>query len=289
MMSHRIATIGRVFGLLRAILTALAVAVGVAAAQDSARVEVIFLDVGQGDAVVIRGPGARVALIDAGPRGSRVADALAELGVDTVHLAVASHPHADHIGGMAEVLGRFPVKAYLDNGIPHTTSTYLALLDLVTRLGQRDSVFYRKAEDRTFLLGDVRLRVLPPPESPYNLNDHSVGILLEFGEFRAVFPGDAEVAGLAHFVARGLPQVTVLKASHHGSRNGVSPGWLEAVRPRVVVISVGARNGYGHPHPEAVRYYERSRAAVYRTSTHGRITVRGARDGTYEVTVSHVP
>jgi beta-lactamase superfamily II metal-dependent hydrolase len=281
--------IGAVFRFFRTILPALSLAVRLAAAQDSARVEVIFLDVGQGDAVVIRGPGPKVALIDAGPRGSRVADALAELGVDTVHLAVASHPHADHIGGMAEVLGRFPVKAYLDNGIPHTTSTYRALLDVVTRLGQRDSVFYRRAEARTFILGDMRLRVLPPPEFGAGLNDRSVGILLEFGEFRAIFPGDAERGGLAHFANLGLPQVTVLKASHHGSGNGVSAEWLEAVRPRVVVISVGARNGYGHPHREAVRYYERSRAAVYRTSTHGRITVRGARDGTYEVTASHVP
>jgi competence protein ComEC len=116
-----------------------------------------------------------------------------------------------------------------------------------------------------------------------------VGLLLEFGEFRAVFPGDAEVPELAHFAAMGLSPVTVLKASHHGSWNGVSAQWLETVRPRIVVISVGARNGYGHPDPRAVRYYEQSRAAVYRTSVHGRITVRGARDGTCEVTFSHVP
>jgi beta-lactamase superfamily II metal-dependent hydrolase len=135
----------------------------------------------------------------------------------------------------------------------------------------------------------MRIRVLPPMGPAADHNNRSVGLLLEFGEFRAIFPGDAERPELAYFAGLGLPPVAVLKAAHHGSGNGVSPEWLAAIRPRVVVISVGARNGYGHPHPAAVRYYEGSGADVYRTSIHGRITIRGARDGTYEVTPGHVP
>jgi beta-lactamase superfamily II metal-dependent hydrolase len=278
----------RVLRLVRLVLLALALAVRLAAAQDTARVELIFLDVGQGDAVLIRGPGPKVALIDAGPAGARVADQLAQLGVDTIHLVVASHPHADHIGGMAAVLGRFPVRAYLDNATPHTTQTYRRLMALVEHTLGRDSAYYLAPTARVITLGPVRLRVLPPLEGG-DQNNRSVGLLLEFGEFRALFPGDAEWAELDQWVTLDLPRVTVLKASHHGSRNGVSPRWLEVLRPRVVVISVGARNDYGHPHFEAVRYYVQSRAAVYRTSTHGRITIRGARDGTYEVTAGHVP
>jgi beta-lactamase superfamily II metal-dependent hydrolase len=277
-----------VFRVIRTVLLALTLLAPRLAAQDSARVELIFLNVGQGDAVLVRGPESKVVLIDAGPRGGRVADQLAELGVDTIHLAVASHPHADHIGGMADVLRRFPVKAYLDSETPHTSQTYLRLMALVEQTRARDSSYYLRPTARTIHLGPVQVRVLPPPDAGRSINNRSVGLLLQFGEFRALFPGDAELAELAWFATLDLPQVTVLKASHHGSWNGVSEAWLDAIRPRVVVISVGAGNGYGHPHPEAVRYYERS-ATVYRTSIHGRITVRGARDGTYEVTPRHVP
>jgi len=273
----------------RFILLALALLATRASAQDSARVELVFLDVGQGDAVLIRGPGGKVALIDAGRRRTQVADELARLGVDTIHLVVASHPHADHIGGMEDVLRRFPVRRYLDDASPHTTQTYRQLMALVTQLSQARDSFYLAPTLRTIGLGDVRLRVLPPPEAAGDLNDRSVGLLLEFGEFRALFPGDAEVAELAHFVGLGVPQVTVLKASHHGARNGVSPGWINSTRPRVVVISVGARNSFGHPDPWAVRYYGSHETPVYRTDIHGRIVIRGARDGTHEVTTQHAP
>ena len=273
----------------RLILLALALLATRAAAQDSARVELIFLDVGQGDAVLVRGPGNKTALIDAGPRAAHVAQQLADLGVDTIDLVVASHPHADHIGGMQEVLARFPVRRYLDNATRHTTQTYLRLLARVNRLSDTRDSFYLKPLARTIGLGDVRIRVFPPPESAAGQNDRSVGLLLEFGEFRAFLPGDAEVVELGHFVASGVPPVTVLKASHHGARNGVSPGWINATRPEVVVISVGAWNGYGHPDPWAVRYYGSHETPVYQTDIHGRIVIRGARDGTHEVTTQHVP
>jgi competence protein ComEC len=275
--------------LARFILPVLALLGSKAGAQDTARVELIFLDVGQGDAVLVRGPGGKAALIDAGPRAAQVARQLAELGVDTIDLAVASHPHADHIGGMLDVLARFPVRRYLDNATPHTTQTYRQLLDRVRQLSDTRDSFYLKPLARTIGLGEVRIRVFPPIDSAAGLNDRSVGLLLEFGEFRAFFPGDAEVAELGHFVALGVPQVTVLKASHHGARNGVSPGWIAATRPAVVVISVGARNTYGHPDPWAVRYYGSHETPVYRTDIHGRIVIRGARDGTHEVTTQHVP
>jgi beta-lactamase superfamily II metal-dependent hydrolase len=273
----------------RFILLALALLATRAVAQDSARVELIFLDVGQGDAVLVRGPQGKTALIDAGPRGAHVADQLAELGVDTIHLVVASHGHADHIGGLEAVLRRFPVRAYLDNELPHTTQTYRSLMAWVERTRARDSALYLRPTARTISLGELRFRVLPPPDWAPDHNDRSVGLLLEFGEFRALFPGDAEGAGLAHFVAQGLPRVTVLKASHHGARNGVSREWLQAVRPSVVVISVGVRNAYGHPDPWALDYYGGHETPVYRTDIHGRIVIRGARDGTHEVTTQHVP
>ena len=274
----------------RLVVALLALAAAPLAAQsDSVPAHVIFLDVGQADAVLIRSPEGKTALIDAG-RGS-IIRRLEAHDVDTIDIAIASHAHADHIGGMAEVIRRFTVRYYMDNGLPHTTRTYG---DLMWTL-ERSDVTYLQATERTIQLGSVTLRVLPPPHlaaagdphldgrgRPTGQNDQSVGILMEYCEFRALLTGDSEVDELHTFLERGVPTVTVLKAAHHGARNGVTPAWLAATRPRVVVISVG-RNSYGHPDPWAIRYYEAQGRQVYRTDLHGDVTIAGRSDGSYEV------
>jgi len=244
-------------------------------AQDTARADLIFLDVGQGDAVLIRSPEGKTALIDAG--GGSIVHLLTALGVDTIDLGLASHPHADHIGGMAEVLRTFAVRYYLDNGATHPTATYRSLMRQV----ERSDVVYLEAAARTIALGSVTLRILPPPAEGDH-NNRSVGVVVEYGDFWAILTGDSEWAELEHFTTLGVPDVTVLKAAHHGSANGVTEAWLAATGPEVVVISVGAGNSYGHPHPGALSRYQAA-ATVYRTDVHGTITIRGARDGTVEV------
>ena len=255
-----------------------------ASAQQSGQLEVVFLDVGQGEAILIRSPEGRTALVDAGP-GS-VAHVLARrYGVDSVDLAVATHPHADHIGGMVAVLLSFPVRYYMDNGAPHTTSTYSHLMATV----ERSDVTYLRATDRTVELGSVNIQVLPPPEDADGRNNRSIGLLVEYGEFRALLTGDSEVEELNHFLSLGVPQVTLLKAAHHGSRDAVTPAWLAATQPRIVVISVGRGNSYGQPHERALRYYDATAEAIYRTDVHGDITIRGGRDGSYEIETRFVP
>lgn len=242
----------------------------------------VFLDVGQGDALLVRAPEGRTALVDAGPKNAGIVAALRRHGVEAIDLAVATHPHADHIGGMAAVLSAFPVRYYLDNGVPHTTSTYQELL----RALMESDVTYLEATPRTLRLGTVRLEVLPPPADAEDHNGRSVGLLLRFGAFEALLTGDAPVDELNHFFSLGVPDVELLKASHHGSRDGVSPRWLDVTRPELVVISCGRDNPYGHPHAAALRYYEAAASAVYRTDRHGEVTVLAARDGSYRVTTT---
>ena len=246
--------------------------------QDGPFVQVTFLDVGQADAVVVRAPEGQTALIDAGR--SAPLRALADLGVNRVDLLVATHPHADHIGGMAAVLDVLPVRFYMDNGQPHTTATYLSLL----RTLRESSVTYLAAEPRRLSLGSVEIEVLPlPPVGGTDHNDRSVGIVLRFGAFAAFLSGDSEVGELAHFLARNaVPDVTLLKAPHHGAENGFTRAFLEAARAEVVVISVGV-NGYGHPRAEALAAYGATSERVYRTDRHGHVTVLGYQDGRYEV------
>ena len=249
------------------------------ATQDEPFVQITFLDVGQADAIVIRAPEGQTALIDAGR--SDPLQLLRDMGIDQIDLLVATHPHADHIGGMTAVLNAMPVRFYMDNGQPHTTATYQRLLFTLQR---QTDMTYLAAEPRTISLGSVQLEVLPlPPIDAVDHNNRSVGLVLRFGSFTAFLSGDSEVQELTHFLAQGVvPDVTLLKAPHHGSANGFTRDFLQTSRPEVVVISVGGNN-YGHPRPEAVYAYEAVAEGVYRTDFHGHVTVRGYEDGRYEV------
>jgi competence protein ComEC len=238
-----------------------------------------FLDVGQGDATVIASPEGRIALVDGGRSSHDIAERLLAMGVDTVDLIVATHADADHIGGLEGVLQQLVVGAFLDNGVPHTTATYRGLLEGI----EESDVTYLAATARTIALGSVTIRVLPPPADATSQNDASVGVLVEYGDFRTLLVGDAEQEELAHFLRLGLPAVSVLEASHHGARNGVTPAWIATTAPRVVVISVGLDNTYGHPNPWALRYYGARGRPVFRTDLHGDVWISAARDGSFVV------
>ncbi|MGQ0714819.1 MAG: ComEC/Rec2 family competence protein [Gemmatimonadaceae bacterium] len=256
-------------------LLALACAVRAAVAQTAdSTLRILQLDVGQGDAALVITPERRTLLIDAGRSPREVAATLMALGVDTLHLVVASHAHSDHIGGMAAVLERIPVQAYLDNGIPHTTSTYRRTLSAIERTGAR----YLAATSRTITLGSLTVRVLAPPLRG-DQNNGSVGLLLTFGEFRALYTGDSERLALDAWLRReSIPNVTLVKVAHHGARNGTSLGWVIATRPRAALVSVGP-NGYGHPAPDVEWMWSTSGARVYRTDQQGTIEVVARRDG----------
>lgn len=242
--------------------------------------EIRFLDVGQGDAVLIRS-GGKTALIDAGPTDA-IAGHLRALGVKSLDLLLASHNHADHIGGADAVLQQLPVRFYMDNGVPATTRIQERVLSLVASKG----VQYLRASPRTITVGSARLRIFPSPLAGRveDQNDQSIMVIVEQGSFRALLAGDAEYDEIAALLKENaIPDVDVQKADHHGSRNGVTPLFLSRSRPEVVVISVGAGNSYGHPHAAALRYYRAAGRAVYRTDQNGDVVVRVRADGTYQV------
>jgi competence protein ComEC len=243
--------------------------------------EIRFLDIGQGDAILIR-IGDKTVLVDAGP-ANRIVPRLRTLGVDHIDLLVASHNHADHIGGMDAVLDSIPVLAYLDNGHPAATRIQRRVLERVERLG----ITYLRPDRRTIGLEDARISVLPAPPvtGGDEQNNRSLILRVERGSFHALLPGDAETQLLKAISDEEIVRdVTLLKASHHGSRNGVTPLWLARTRPRHVVISVGASNIYGHPHPSALRYYCAGGRQLLRTDLHGDVIVSVTADGSYEIT-----
>lgn len=240
---------------------------------------ITFLDVGQGDAVLIRAPEGQTALVDAGPRD--VVPLLRQMGVERIDLLVATHPHADHIGGMARVIESLPVRFFMDNGDPHTTATYRRML---AALDTRPEITYLEASPRTITLGSAEIEVLPLlPRGTTSHNDRSVALVVRFGDFKAFLSGDSEILQLKHLTGlRRVPDLTLLKAPHHGSDNGFTVEFLRVARPEVVVISVG-RNGYGHPRPAALAAYTAAGATVLRTDVMGHVAIHGREDGHYDV------
>jgi competence protein ComEC len=241
--------------------------------------ELHFVDVGQGDGVLIRLPDGRAVVYDAGPAGGVMLDYLRREGVAQVVLVVASHAHADHIGGLPDVIDAYAPGFVLDNGLAHTTATFERYLGALERSG----ALLLEPIRRTITLGDVRLHVLPSPMQPsWGHNDNSVGLIVEYGPFRASLTGDAEERLFAWWqeeVPDLLERVDVHKASHHGSDHGDTDAALARLRPEIVVVSAGRDNAYGHPHATALARYAAVGATVHHTDLEGTIVVHVTADG----------
>jgi beta-lactamase superfamily II metal-dependent hydrolase len=213
---------------------------------------------------------------------------LERLGADSLEIVIASHAHADHIGGLASAVRALPPRYFIDNGLSHTTQTYARLLEAVVASGTQ----LLEPAARTLRLDDVVLHLLPPPGDPrLGHNDNSIGVVVEYGMFRAFLGGDAEGHlwdwWLGNYRSL-LPPVQVHKASHHGSRNGDTVEAMMRLTPEVVVIGVGERNTYGHPHSEALELYAEIGAAVYRTDLHGTVTITVDAEGRFTVSVERM-
>ena len=261
-------------------------------------VEVVFLDVGQGDAILVRTPGARWALMDAGPpsgfRSSADPPVLAELrrrGVRRLEALLLSHPHLDHIGGAAALFDDLPVGVVVDPGLPRGTG---AFVDVLQAAQARGSGWRAAREGDRYSLDGAELTVLSSLEREREttggdvVNENSLVVLLTFGAFSALLTGDAPVAIEEAAVRRSGP-VDVLKVGHHGSRTSTSAAFLEAARPALAVISVGRGNRYGHPHEPVLSRMTAAGIALYRTDQSGSIRVLARRDGTFRVRTERAP
>ncbi len=247
------------------------------------------LDVGQGDAILIRTP-EQVVLIDTGdvPARDKLVSMLKSQGITTVDKLIITHPHADHIGGAAALFANFTVRQVYDSGQKTTSNLYRQYL---TQISKKKIPFAVVTAGTTIELGnEAQLRILAP-EQPFiggsepDLNNNSIVAKLIYGNFSMLMTGDAEKESEERMLKKDAASLksTLLKSGHHGSKTSSTLPFLKAVNAEAALISLGAGNEYGHPHTVVLKRYSDRKMQVYRTDTEGTLTVTS--DGrTYAIT-----
>ncbi len=231
-----------------------------------------FIDVGQGDSIFIESPNGKTMLVDGGVKGAgqQIVSYLHELGVKKLDIVVATHPDADHIGGLIPVLNSIEVKQFYDSGKVHTSQTFEEMLTLIDTKNIPYDV--PKTGDEIVFDEQINVKVLNADETASDNNDASIVLKLTYGAVSFLLTGDAGVALEKEMLAQDV-KATVLKAGHHGSNTSSSQNFIQAVHPAVTVLSYGKDNKYGHPHDEVVERLQQIGSKIYATAEAGTVTV----------------
>jgi len=235
------------------------------------------IDIGQGDAILIQAQG-QVVLVDTGdvPAREKLVRYIKSQGITTIDKVFITHPHADHLGGMAAVLENFKVKQIYDSGLTTTTALYRQYL---TTVQKKNIPFEVVAQGSTIDLGGGAVLKVLAPQKPFitqsELNNNSIVLKLTYGKFSMMLTGDAEKEAEDKLIKdyAGELKSSVLKSGHHGSNTSSTTAFLKAVAPEAIIISVGANNDYHHPHPSTMKKYAELKAKVYQTDRDGTLTI----------------
>lgn len=246
---------------------------------------VSFLDVGQGDSILIQTPGGKSILYDGARRsaGEKIVSYLAKAGITSVDLLVASHPDADHIGGLINVMERMNVKKVLDSGKTHTSKTYMEFLTVIDEKNIPFEV--AKAGEFIKLDSDIKIQVLNSTNTSNNTNDSSIVLKITHGQVSYLLTGDATVKNEREMIQKYNVSADILQVGHHGSDTSTSQEFVNAVMPKVAVLSYGEGNQYDHPKSAVVNRLTSSGAKLYHTATMGDIVVK-SNGNTYTVITS---
>jgi len=244
------------------------------------KLHVSFLDVGQGDAILIQTPDGQDILVDGGPDPQKINLELSKklpFWDRTIDLVVCTQPQADHITGLVDILQRYKVKQVLESGVSYNSSIYQVWCNLVEeKQMKRDTA---QAGQEIYLGNGIKLEVLNPPaslweETSHDVDNNGVVLRLSWGKISFLFTADIrEEAEFELIGQRANLKSTVLKVAHHGSKTSTTSQFIAAVDPEVAVICVGADNPFGHPSPEVLeRLTDRlGEDNVYRTDQDGTI------------------
>jgi competence protein ComEC len=234
--------------------------------------KVYFIDVGQGDAILIDLKDTEV-LIDGGDRSPGVVQYLKNYVDGPLEIMVATHPHADHIGGLIDVLAAFEVQQIWHNGETATSKTYSDFMSAVNIENAKVDIATR---GNVIESDGLSFKVLNPANLKGTVNNNSIVLYLAYGDVDFLFEGDAENEAEGAMLVKSdmpVPDVKILKVGHHGSRTASSSDFLAVTTPEVAIYMAGEGNTYGHPHQETIQALSAIGAKIYGTDVHGSIIV----------------
>lgn len=235
--------------------------------------QVHYIDVGQGDSILLT-QGEHSMLIDAGDNncGTRVQAYLQANSIDTLDYVIGTHPDSDHIGGLDVIIYKFTCNQILMPDCSKDTKTYE---DVLASAKEKNYKITSPMAGDTFMLGQAEIQVLSPAANANygeDVNNNSIAVKVTYGSTSFLFTGDCEEEAEADMLNGGFDlQADVMKAGHHGSDTSNSREFLEAVNPKVCVISCGEGNDYGHPRAEVLNNLRDLEIEVYRTDEQGTI------------------
>ncbi|WP_251125523.1 ComEC/Rec2 family competence protein [Exiguobacterium sp. s37] len=239
-------------------------------------IKVHYIDIGQGDAIYIKMPSGEDVIIDGGNKGKgdAIVAYLQKQKVDDIEVLISTHPDADHIGGLDEILDAYRVENVYAPKVKHTTQAYKDFLQAVKREGKT----IKTAQMGVSLpIKGVSAKFVGPVKSYSNsdLNNWSAVLHVTYKKNTFLFTGDAEhVAEKDMMAKKQTLRADVLKVGHHGAKTSTSSTFLNAVKPKYAILSVG-KNSYGHPTSEVVTNLKRVKATTLRTDKNGTIIITG--------------
>lgn len=235
--------------------------------------QVHFIDVGQGDAILIESPNGETMLVDGGTKsaGDDLVAYLTSEQIKDLDYVVATHPDADHIGGLIDVFAAYKVNNFVNSGKVHTSETYKELLESTVNEGS--NYIEPATGDFINLDSDTKVQVLHSESDTSDNNDASIVLKITYSQVSFLLTGDADTKIESDLIAKYNVTATILKAGHHGSSTSSSLSFLQKVKPKATILSYGADNSYGHPHDEVINNLKAVGSKMYSTAQDGTIVV----------------
>lgn len=242
--------------------------------EEQSIMKVHFIDVGQGDSILIQTPTNKTILIDGGSAkaGQKVVNYLENLQIKELDLILSTHPDIDHIGGLPHVLKSIRVHKIIDSGKLYTTKTYFKYMNQI-KLHKIPISTARKGE-HIHVDSSLKIKVLNTYEWRKNNNQSSIVLKVTYGEIDFLLMADVEKEQEKALKEEYNLEADIVKIAHHGSRTSSSLEFLQAVNPKIALITYSKKNKYGHPVQQVIENLNKVNALIYSTAVFGNIVIQ---------------